>query len=77
MGTAEVSSIVETPDLLLLSTVAGATQCYRVKDGNIEFLPRSLAKWRRLEPADVLQHVKLHTVVAEWLKRRLRKERDA
>jgi hypothetical protein len=71
MGTAQVSSIVETPDLLLLSTVAGQSQCYRVKDGNIEFRPRSLAQWRRLHPTDVLQHLKLQTVVADWLRRRL------
>lgn len=70
MGTAQVSSIVETPDLLLLSTDTGETQCYRVKNGSIEFRPRSWADWRRLAPTDVLQHVKLRTIVADWLKRR-------
>jgi len=69
MGT-RVSSIVETPDSLLLSIETGETQCYRVKNGNIEFRPRSWADWRRLAPTDVLQHVRLRTIVAEWLKHR-------
>ena len=30
-------SIVETPEHAMLSRDAGATQCYRVIDGNIEF----------------------------------------
>jgi len=69
-----LNSIVETPDMLMLSRDAGATQCYRVNDGNIEFKPRVIAQWRRLAPTDVLQHFKLQTLVADWLRRRLRPE---
>ena len=71
MNSTQFSSVVEGVDLLTLSTAAGSYQCYRVKDGKIEFRPRMLAEWRRLAPTDVLQHVEFGTVVAQWLKRRL------
>jgi hypothetical protein len=61
MGGPEVSSVVEGVDLLTLSTAAGAYQCYRVKDGNIEFrrecllngvvwLPRTFSSMLSSEP---------------------------
>jgi hypothetical protein len=62
---------VETEDALLLPTGSGETQCYRVKDGQVEFHSNPRSRWRRLAPTDLLQHIKWNTAVAEWLKRRL------
>lgn len=76
MSSTELSSVVEGVDLLTLSTAAGSSQYYRVKDGSIEFRPRTLAQWRRLAPTDVLQHVELGTIVAHWLKARLAASRS-
>ena len=71
MANNQPSWMIETADTLTLPTAAGDMQCYRVMGGNIEFQPTSHADWRRLAPTDVLQHVKLKTVVAGWLKSRM------
>jgi hypothetical protein len=62
--------MIETHDSLMLPTTRGEKQCYRVRNGNVEFQASPRAHWRRLQPTDVLQHVELKTVVAGWLKRR-------
>ena len=63
---------VETHEMLMLGTAAGEIQRYRVKVGYIDFQPKRHLPWRRLAPADVLQHVRLKTIMADWLRRRFR-----
>jgi len=68
----QASWTVETHEMLLLGTTAGEIQRYRVKDGHIDFQPKRHLPWRRLAAGDVMQHVKLKTVMADWLSRRFR-----
>jgi hypothetical protein len=70
MASDQIPWKIETHDSLVLPASAGETQCYRVKNGNVEFQPSTSSRWRRLAPTDVLQHVELRTEVAEWLQRR-------
>ena len=75
MANHEPAWTVETENSLVLPTTSGETQCYRVKDGSVEFHPSPNARWRRLAPTDLLQHVEWNTIVAGWLKRRMHSQR--
>src|SRR5438309_374447 len=64
---------------LVLDFLDGVLNFYRVKDGQLEYCTMSRGKrtwgnfsWHQLTAVDILQHMVLHTVVADWLRERLR-----
>ena len=62
-------------ELLIPPTQADPGNIYRVQEGCVQFsVARSITnKWRTLSQDDVLQHVVLHTEVAEWLLLRMQR----
>jgi hypothetical protein len=62
-------------ELLVPPTDSDPANIYRLHSGCVQFsIARSIStSWRTLSHEDVLQHIVLHTVVAEWLLERLQK----
>jgi hypothetical protein len=47
---------------------------YKIEDGSVavrRLEPAAAERWQRLTSSDLRNHVERHTVVAEWLRRRL------
>jgi hypothetical protein len=63
---------IESRDLLLLMDGKGSTQCYRMVDEQVEFQRSPFGRWESLAPAQLLQHLWVETLVADWIRRRSR-----
>jgi len=62
---------VRSPDDLIIPAWGGLPiNHYRVREGQVQFRSMGLhssGSWRTLTEADVMMHVMLKTLVAEWL----------
>ena len=49
----------------------GSITDYRLTDGHLEVRSGEIGEWRRLTASEVSRHIALHTVVDQWLQRKL------
>jgi hypothetical protein len=65
------------PSTLRVQTVDGSVDEYRISEGEIQVreIPSGggaeNAKWRKLRPAELADHVEKKTIVSQWLRQRL------